>query len=78
MEPQVVKHLQFGLILALLFADVANVEGQIAIIRNPVGPRGAEFRITAVDVHADIKNQVATVQIAQTFLNTSHASCALP
>lgn len=48
--------------------------GQIAIVRNRVTSETAaarEFRVSNVDVNADIKEQVATVQIAQTFQNIS-------
>ncbi len=65
------KPTYFGLFLALTIVSAADVHGQIAIIRNPAGPRAAEFRITNVDVRAGIQEQVATVQIAQTFQNTS-------
>ena len=66
------KLLPSGLLLALIFVPISDIQGQIAIIRNPIGPRpSVEFRVTSVDVQADIKDQVATVQIAQVFQNTS-------
>lgn len=48
------------------------VDGQIAILRNPA-PRGsgAEYEIQNVRIDAGIQDQVATVQMAQTFKNTS-------
>ena len=52
----------------------ATTAAQIAIIHNPRTQgqtRTSEFRISSVDVNADINEQVATVQIAQTFHNTS-------
>lgn len=43
---------------------------QIAIIRDAVGPAASEgFQVSDVEVNADINDQVATVQIAQTFQN---------
>ena len=43
---------------------------QIAVIRNPVGPPASDgFKVSDVEVNADITDQVATVQIAQVFQN---------
>ena len=47
------------------------VVAQIAIIRNPVTGAGNEFRVTEIEVNADIRDQVSSVQIAQNFENTS-------
>lgn len=59
-------------IAALLSLPAPDAVGQIALIRNPAESRSnTEFRIKSVDVNADIKDQVATVQIAQTFHNVS-------
>lgn len=67
------KLLPSGLILAIVLVPMSNLQGQIAIVRNPIGPRASpEFRVTGVDVQADVEGQVATVQIAQTFQNSSN------
>lgn len=66
------KALTLGTILAALLAMPADLIGQIAIIRNSGGgAASANFKVSDVDINADIKDQVATVQIAQTFQNTS-------
>ena len=66
------KTLTLGTILATLLVMPADLVGQIAIIRNPGGgAASANFKVSDVDINADIKDQVATVQIAQTFQNTS-------
>lgn len=66
------KTLTLATILAALMAMPAELVGQIAVIRNP-GPRAANsnFKVSDVEINADIKDQVATVQIAQVFQNTS-------
>lgn len=46
-----------------------TAEAQIAVIRNRGTTPG--FKISDVEVNADIRDQVATVQIAQTFQNVS-------
>ena len=46
-----------------------EAKSQIAIVRNRDTTPG--FRISNVDVNADIRDQVATVQIAQTFQNVT-------
>lgn len=62
--------LRFALVWAAVavFSDAAN--SQIAIVHNGRGQtRSTEFRISSVEINADINEQVATVQIAQTFEN---------
>lgn len=55
-----------------MLAFMASAAGQIAIVdRLPGTPQGIEFRISHVEVNADIVDQVAEVQMAQTFRNVS-------
>lgn len=62
---------RFASLVAML-AFMASAAGQIAIVdRLPGTPQGIEFRISHVEVNADIVDQVAEVQMAQTFRNVS-------
>ncbi|MCP4782058.1 MAG: VWA domain-containing protein [Fuerstiella sp.] len=59
-------------LLLALFAFTTSAMGQVPIInRVPGRPVSTEFRIGSVDVTADIVDQVAKVQMAQTFKNIS-------
>ncbi|MEO2013028.1 MAG: VIT domain-containing protein [Fuerstiella sp.] len=59
-------------LMLALFAFTASAMGQVPIVtRVPGQPVGTEFRIGSVDVRADIDDQVAKVQMAQTFKNIS-------
>jgi Ca-activated chloride channel family protein len=59
-------------LLLTMFAFTTSAMGQVPIvIRRPGPPPGVEFRIGNVEVNADIVDQVAKVQMAQTFKNVS-------
>lgn len=63
-------HLLFAAAMSLAISS--TLFAQIALIHNPrlPGPTPTtEFRISAVEINADINEQVATVQMAQTFHN---------
>lgn len=56
----------------VLLASMSSAAAQIPIVdRLPGTPHGIDFRISNVEVNADLVNQVAQVQIAQTFRNVS-------
>jgi Ca-activated chloride channel family protein len=58
---------------AAMFVFIASAAGQLPIVdRMPGIPSGTEFRISNVEVNAEIVDQVAKVQMAQTFRNISH------
>lgn len=58
--------------LAAMFVFIASAAAQVPIVdRMPGIPAGTEFHISNVDVNADIVDQVAKVQMAQTFRNIS-------
>ena len=68
------KTLQTGLMTAVAtvcaLSSISPARGQIAVVHNRTGTtRTTEFRISEVEVNADVRQQVATVQIAQTFQN---------
>lgn len=68
------KTLKSGLFTALATVCAVSsgpwASGQIAVVHNRLGTtRSTEFRISEVEVNADVRQQVATVQIAQTFQN---------
>ena len=60
-------------LMLLLSVFTASAMGQVPIVNRLSGgsPGGTDFRIGSVDVTADIVDQVAKVQIAQTFKNVS-------
>lgn len=59
-------------LMLLLSVFTASAMGQVPIVtRGPGHPSVAEFRIGSVEVTADIVDQVAKVQMAQTFKNVS-------
>ena len=59
-------------LMLTLTAVTTSVMGQVPLVnRLPGHPAGAEFRIGSVEVTADITDQVAKVQMAQTFRNVS-------
>ena len=59
-------------LMLTLTAVTTSVMGQVALVNRLSGhPAGAEFRIGSVEVTADITDQVAKVQMAQTFRNVS-------
>ena len=58
---------------AAITVFIASAAAQVPIVdRMPGIPSGTEFRISNVEVQADIVDQVAKVQMAQTFRNISH------
>ncbi len=58
--------------MLVLSAFTASAMGQIPIVNRLAGPpAGTHFRIGSVEVTADIVDQVAKVQMAQTFKNVS-------
>ena len=66
------KPLHFLSFAAVTISLSSSLFAQIALVHNPRLPGPApttEFRISGVEINADINEQVATVQIAQTFHN---------
>ena len=65
------KLVKFGLTTLAVLLSCSDLMAQIAIVHNGSRQtRSTEFRISSVEINADIRDQVATVQIAQTFHNT--------
>lgn len=58
---------------ALMLLVSSTGQAQIPLIHNPMPrpPGEPEFRVKNVEVHAEVRDQVATVQMAQTFQNVS-------
>ncbi len=66
------KSLHFLSVAAVTISFSSSLFAQIALVHNPrlPGPTPTtEFRISSVEINTDINEQVATVQIAQTFHN---------
>ena len=61
----------FVTLLLLTFALGPRANSQIAIVRNRLPQPSQQFRVTGVTIDATIKDQVATVQMSQTFKNVS-------
>lgn len=58
---------------AVMIVLSSTLPAQIPLVRDvmPQSSAGPEFRIKSVEINAEVRDQIATVQMAQTFQNTS-------
>ena len=62
-----------------LLASTTIADAQVVVVNGRRMPsRRPQFRIQEVEVNATIKDQAATVQMAQVFENQSSFTCVLP